>query len=122
MIANEDAGCGLDIQVLEHVLNFDLPSLAEDFVHRIGRTGRAGSKGQAISSVSREEERSLNNIEKLIGERIKRIKMPGYAMGSRESLLNTVKQRNCPARTNKASQTKIGSKSGTSKAGKKKKR
>ena len=122
LIATEVAARGLDIQGLEHVLNFNLPYLAEDYVHRIGRTGRAGSKGQAISFVSREEERSLNNIEKLIGERIKRIKMPGYAMGSRESLLNTVKQRNCPARTNKASQTKIGSKSGTSKAGKKKKR
>lgn len=53
----------------------------------------------------REEGRALNNIEKLIGERIKRIKMPGYALESRETLLNTVKRSARPARTNKASET-----------------
>ena len=121
LIATEVAARGLDIQGLEHVVNFNLPYLAEDYVHRIGRTGRAGSKGQAISFVSREEERSLKNIEKLIGEKIKRIKMPGYAEGSRETLINTVARNNRPARTNKASETKIN-KSGTAKAGKKKKR
>ena len=121
LIATEVAARGLDIQGLEHVVNFNLPYLAEDYVHRVGRTGRAGSKGQAISFVSREEERSLKNIEKLIGEKIKRIKMPGYAAGSRETLINTVARNNRPARTNKASETKIN-KSGTAKAGKKKKR
>ncbi len=109
LIATEVAARGLDIQGLDHVVNFNLPYLAEDYVHRIGRTGRAGSTGQAISFVSREEERSLNNIEKLIGDRIKRIKMPGYAEGSRESLLNKVAGNARPARTNKASQTDIGS-------------
>ena len=122
LIATEVAARGLDIQGLEHVVNFNLPYLAEDYVHRIGRTGRAGSKGQAISFVSREEERALNNIEKLIGERIKRIKMPGYAVGSRETLLNTVKRNSSPARTNKASQTKIDNKGGIAKSGRKKKR
>ena len=122
LIATEVAARGLDIQGLEHVVNFNLPYLAEDYVHRIGRTGRAGSKGQAISFVSREEERSLKNIEKLIGERIKRIKMPGYAVGSRETLINTVARNNRPARTNKASQTKISNKGGTAKSGRKKKR
>jgi len=122
LIATEVAARGLDIQGLEHVVNFNLPYLAEDYVHRIGRTGRAGSKGQAISFVSREEERALNNIEKLIGERIKRIKMPGYAVGSRETLLNTVKRNSHPARTNKASQTKIDNKGGIAKSGRKKKR
>ena len=118
LIATEVAARGLDIQGLEHVVNFNLPYLAEDYVHRIGRTGRAGSKGQAISFVSREEERTLKNIEKLIGERIKRIKMPGYAVGSRETLIKTVARNNRPARTNKASQTRIG----TAKTGRKKKR
>ncbi|MDH5613086.1 MAG: DEAD/DEAH box helicase [Gammaproteobacteria bacterium] len=107
LIATEVAARGLDIQGLEHVVNFNLPYLAEDYVHRIGRTGRAGSKGQAISFVSREEERTLKNIEKLIGDRIKRIKVPGYAEGSRETLLNAVSKNNRPARTNKASKTKI---------------
>ncbi|MDH5388851.1 MAG: DEAD/DEAH box helicase [Gammaproteobacteria bacterium] len=123
LIATEVAARGLDIQGLEHVVNFNLPYLAEDYVHRIGRTGRAGSKGQAISFVSREEERSLKNIEKLIGEKIKRIKMRGYAEGSRETLINTVARNNRPARTNKVSETTISkNKNGTVKAGKKKKR
>ena len=122
LIATEVAARGLDIQGLEHVVNFNLPYLAEDYVHRIGRTGRAGSQGQAISFVSREEERALNKIEKLIGEKIKRIKMPGYAVGSRETLINTVKKNSRPARTNRASQTKIDNKGGIAKSGRKKKR
>ena len=107
LIATEVAARGLDIQNLEHVVNFNLPYLAEDYVHRVGRTGRAGSKGQAISFVSREEERTLNNIERLIGERIKRIKIPGYSVGSRETILNNLSERSHRAKTNKASQTKI---------------
>jgi len=107
LIATEIAARGLDIQNLEHVVNFNLPYLAEDYVHRIGRTGRAGNKGQAISFVSREEERTLNNIERLIGERIKRIKIPGYSVGSRETILNNLSEKSHRAKTTKASQTKI---------------
>ena len=107
LVATEVAARGLDIQGLEHVVNFNLPYLAEDYVHRIGRTGRAGSKGQAISFVSREEERTLNNIERLIGESIKRIKVPGYSVGSRETILNNLAEKSRPAKSNKASQTKI---------------
>lgn len=122
LIATEVAARGLDIQGLDHVVNFNLPYLAEDYVHRIGRTGRAGSKGQAISFVSREEERTLKNIEKLIGDRIKRIKMPGYGEGNRESLLNKVAMNNRPARTNKASQTNLSNlKNRTAKVRRKKK-
>jgi superfamily II DNA/RNA helicase len=107
LIATEVAARGLDIQGLEYVVNFNLPFLAEDYVHRIGRTGRAGSKGKAISFVSREEERALDNIERLIGANIHRVYMPGYEVGSREKLLNTLAQQPRPARTNKVSQTKI---------------
>jgi len=113
LIATEVAARGLDIEGLEHVVNYNLPYLAEDYVHRIGRAGRAGNKGQAISFVSREEERTLSNIERLIGERIKRIRMPGYAVGSRDSLLDKLAKRSRPARTNKASETRIiGSRTG----------
>ncbi|NOQ69603.1 MAG: DEAD/DEAH box helicase [Gammaproteobacteria bacterium] len=122
LIATEVAARGLDIQGLDHVVNFNLPYLAEDYVHRIGRTGRAGSKGQAISLVSREEERTLNNIERLIGEPIKRIKVPGYSVGSRETILNNLAERSRPAKSNKASQTKIiRNKFRTAKTGRKKK-
>ena len=107
LIATEVAARGLDIQGLEHVVNFNLPYLAEDYVHRIGRSGRAGAKGQAISFVSREEERTLSNIEKLIGERINRIKVPGYAVGSRETILNKIAEKSRPQKSNKASQTRI---------------
>jgi len=107
LIATEVAARGLDIQGLEHVINYNLPYLAEDYVHRIGRTGRAGTKGQAISFVSREEERSLNNIERLIGNKIKRVVMPGYEVGNRDSLLEKIAKNKRPARANKATQTKI---------------
>jgi superfamily II DNA/RNA helicase len=107
LVATEVAARGLDIQGLEHVVNFNLPYLAEDYVHRIGRTGRAGATGQAISLVSREEERALANIEKLIGSKIKRIKVAGYEVGSRDTIIKKIGERSRPQRTNKASQTKI---------------
>ncbi len=121
LIATEVAARGLDIQGLEHVVNFNLPYLAEDYVHRIGRTGRAGATGQAISFVSREEERTLSNIERLIGERIKRIKVPGYTVGSRETILNKLAEKSRPQRSNKVSQTRITrNKASTEKVSKKK--
>ncbi|MEH6579632.1 MAG: DEAD/DEAH box helicase [Amphritea sp.] len=122
LIATEVAARGLDIQGLEHVVNYNLPYLAEDYVHRIGRTGRAGAKGQAISFVSREEERALDDIERLIGNRIKRIYMPGYEVGSRDNLRKQLTKKAHAPRTNKASRTKIiRGKVSTAKAGGKKK-
>ena len=93
LVAIEVAARGLDIQNLEYVVNFDLPFLAEDYVHRIGRTGRAGKTGVAISFVSREEERTLADIEKLIGQQIRRVTVPGYEGGSREMLLKQIEKR-----------------------------
>ncbi len=116
LIATEVAARGLDIQDLEHVVNYNLPFLAEDYVHRIGRAGRAGSRGQAISLVSREEERTLANIERLIGSRIKRIKIAGYEVGSRETLLENIAQHRRPPRANKASQTRISRNSTSSRS------
>lgn len=107
LIATEVAARGLDIKGLEHVVNYNLPYLAEDYVHRIGRTGRAGTKGLAISLVSREEERSLANIERLTGESIKRVNIKGYEGESRETLFKKLKKNRRPSRTNKASQTRI---------------
>ena len=107
LIATEVAARGLDIQGLEHVINYNLPYLAEDYVHRIGRTGRAGTKGHAISFVSREEERSLDNIERLIGSKIKRVIIPGYEVGNRDSLIDKIVKNKRPVRSNKATQTKI---------------
>lgn len=107
LVATEVAARGLDIEALEHVVNFNLPYLAEDYVHRVGRTGRAGMKGQAISFVSREEERALANIERLIGHQIKRILLPEYEVKNREPLLKNIKKHRRPVRENKASHTRI---------------
>ncbi|MFT7560101.1 MAG: ATP-dependent RNA helicase RhlE [Flavobacteriales bacterium] len=107
LISTEVAARGLDIQGLEYVVNYNLPYLAEDYVHRIGRTGRAGAKGHAISFVSREEERTLDTIQRLIGHKIKRIHHSGYVVSNRDSLIKTVENQKRSVRTNKVSQTRI---------------
>ncbi|MEP5934707.1 MAG: helicase-related protein, partial [Winogradskyella arenosi] len=70
LVATDIAARGLDIPLLPHVVNYELPNIAEDYVHRIGRTGRAGAEGQAMSLVSADETSYLKGIEKLIGESI----------------------------------------------------
>ena len=70
LVATDIAARGLDIPLLPHVVNFELPNISEDYVHRIGRTGRAGADGQAISLVSADETTFLRDIEKLIGQKI----------------------------------------------------
>jgi len=87
------AARGLDIPDLQYVVNYDLPFLAEDYVHRIGRTGRAGKSGMAISFVSREEERTLLEIEALIGQKIRRVMAKGYEVGNRDELIKQLQER-----------------------------
>ncbi len=70
LVATDIAARGLDIPLLPHVINYELPNISEDYVHRIGRTGRAGASGEAISLVSLDEVGYLRDIEKLIGERL----------------------------------------------------
>lgn len=107
LIATEVAARGLDIQGLDFVVNYNLPYLPEDYVHRIGRTGRAGNIGNAISFVSREEERTVDRIEKLIGASIKRIIKPGFEVSDRQSLLKSISSNRRASKTNKASKTQI---------------
>ncbi|HQR54509.1 MAG TPA: DEAD/DEAH box helicase [Burkholderiaceae bacterium] len=78
LVATDIAARGLDIEQLPHVVNFDLPNVPEDYVHRIGRTGRAGATGEAISLVSREEEALLRDIERLIKRPVPRMTVPTY--------------------------------------------
>ena len=78
MVATDIAARGLDIDQLPHVINYELPNVPEDYVHRIGRTGRAGSTGEAISLVSREEQGYLNDIERLMKKRIDRREPTGF--------------------------------------------
>ncbi len=78
LIATDIAARGLDIDQLPHVVNYDLPAVAEDYVHRIGRTGRAGSEGESISLVSPEEAHLLAGIERLLKKQIPRVEDTGY--------------------------------------------
>ena len=71
MIASDVAGRGLDVENISHVINYDVPNNPEDYVHRIGRTGRAGKKGVAITLVTKEDFKSINEIESLIKQKIK---------------------------------------------------
>ncbi|WP_435249420.1 DEAD/DEAH box helicase [Vibrio sp. nBUS_14] len=87
MVATDVAARGLDIEDLPHVINYDMPFLAEDYVHRIGRTGRAGKQGHAISFVNREEELTVVQVEKLIQQRIRRIEQPGYEPKKRDAYI-----------------------------------
>ena len=70
LVATDIAARGLDIPLLPHVINFELPNISEDYVHRIGRTGRAGASGEALSLVSADETTYLRDIEKLVGMKI----------------------------------------------------
>ncbi len=78
LVATDIAARGIDVDNLSHVVNFDLPHTPEDYVHRIGRTGRAGASGQAISLVSADEISQLMDIEKLIQRRIEREEIEGF--------------------------------------------
>lgn len=87
MVATDVAARGLDIEDLPHVINYDMPFLAEDYVHRIGRTGRAGKQGHAVSFVSREEELTVVQVESLIQQRIRRVEQPGYEPKKRDAYI-----------------------------------
>ena len=78
LVATDIAARGLDIDRLPHVVNYELPHVAEDYVHRIGRTARAGNNGHAVSLVCIDENRLLHEIEKLLGNKIERQVLPGY--------------------------------------------
>jgi len=82
LVATDVAARGLDISNLPYVVNYDMPSMPEDYIHRIGRTGRAGVSGIAVSLVSHEEKPCLAAIEKLLQQKIPREKVGGYTIDS----------------------------------------
>ena len=79
LVATDIAARGLDIDKLPHVVNYELPHVPEDYVHRIGRTGRAGSEGEALSLVCVDEHRLLKDIEKLLRKELPKDVIQGYA-------------------------------------------
>ncbi|MEG2849005.1 MAG: C-terminal helicase domain-containing protein, partial [Bacteroidales bacterium] len=76
IIATDIAARGIDIQNLELVINYDLPDVPETYVHRIGRTGRAGNTGMALTFCSQEEYVMVTDIQKLIGKKLHAVKVP----------------------------------------------
>jgi ATP-dependent RNA helicase RhlE len=81
LVATDIAARGLDIEQLPHVVNFELPHVPEDYVHRIGRTGRAGATGEAVSLVSSEENGRLRDIERVIRRSLPRVVVAGFEPG-----------------------------------------
>jgi ATP-dependent RNA helicase RhlE len=81
-VATDVAARGLDIELLPHVVNFELPNVSQDYVHRIGRTGRAGADGCAVSLVCSEETGFLRDIERLMQRRVERVLVEGFEPAS----------------------------------------
>ena len=84
LVATDVAARGLDIEELPHVVNFEIPHVPEDYIHRIGRTGRAGLQGEAISLVAPEEIKLLKDIERLLKRELPRGELPGIAIAEPE--------------------------------------
>ena len=84
LVATDIAARGLDIEALPHVVNYDLPHVAEDYVHRIGRTGRAGTSGAAVSLVSHEDRPLLTAIERLMKRSVELRVIPGFEPGQHQ--------------------------------------
>lgn len=98
LVATDVAARGIDIDSVQHVINYDIPEAPEDYVHRIGRTGRAGNAGKAITIFTFAEEHSMRAIERLTGEKVERVVHPEFGAHafSENNLLN--KQPSAPKR------------------------
>jgi ATP-dependent RNA helicase RhlE len=88
LVATDIAARGIDVDSISHVINYDVPHAPEDYVHRIGRTGRAGNRGRAITLVTPVEELSMRAIERLTGQAIERVLLPGFG-GLQQAALGT---------------------------------
>ena len=78
LVATDIAARGIDVDALGHVVNFDVPQVPEDYIHRVGRTGRAEATGEAFTLVSPDEEPLLRDIERAIGRRLPRVTVPDF--------------------------------------------
>jgi ATP-dependent RNA helicase RhlE len=77
-VATDIASRGIDVDSVSHVINYDVPEVPQDYVHRVGRTGRAGNIGQAITLVTPPEELAMKDIEKLTEQTVKRVILPDF--------------------------------------------
>jgi ATP-dependent RNA helicase RhlE len=104
LVATDIAARGIDVEALSHVVNFDVPHLPEDYIHRVGRTARAEMTGDAITFVSPEEETDLRAIERAIGKRLPRVTVPDfdYAQKPAQKLEIPIQERIAAIRARKA--------------------
>jgi ATP-dependent RNA helicase RhlE len=100
LVATDVASRGLDIDQLPYVVNYDLPNVPEDYVHRIGRTGRAGNEGQAVSLISRDEYPLLKAIEQLLNRTLAQDVMAGYEPTATAQISTENRQRGSQGRSN----------------------
>jgi ATP-dependent RNA helicase RhlE len=82
LVATNIAARGLDVTHITHVISFDVPNVPDEYVHRIGRTGRAEAEGDAFVLVSPSDEKSLSAIERHIGQRLPRVTLPDFEYGA----------------------------------------
>ena len=78
LVATDIAARGIDVEALSHVVNFDVPAAPDDYIHRVGRTGRADATGDAFTFVAADEENDLRAIERAVGKRLPRVTLPGF--------------------------------------------
>jgi len=83
LVATDIAARGIDVEALGHVINFDVPAVAEDYIHRVGRTARAEMTGEALTFVSPAEESDLKAIERAVGSKLSRVTVPNFDYGAR---------------------------------------
>ena len=104
LVATDIAARGIDVEALSHVINFDVPAVPEDYIHRVGRTARAEATGDAFTFVSRDEEQDLRAIERAIGKTLPRITLPGfdYARKPTERFEVPIRERIAEIRARKA--------------------
>jgi ATP-dependent RNA helicase RhlE len=104
LVATDIAARGIDVQDVSHVINFDCPHLAEDYIHRVGRTGRAAATGDAFTFVADDEQSNLRTIERAIGRRLPRVTLPDFDYNQKptERLEIPIAQRIAAIRAQKA--------------------
>jgi ATP-dependent RNA helicase RhlE len=104
LVATDIAARGIDVEALSHVVNFDVPNVPEDYIHRVGRTARAELTGDAITFVAPDEESDLRGIERAIGKRLPRVTLPDFDYSHRpiEKLEIPIRDRIAAIRARKA--------------------
>jgi ATP-dependent RNA helicase RhlE len=99
LVATDVAARGIDVDLVSHVINYDVPEAPEDYVHRIGRTGRAGNKGRAITLFTAAEEHSIRAIERLMGQQVERVTHPNFVSTSAPASRPSMKAMTGPKRS-----------------------